>query len=148
MRDNYARFWKLYWKIGFRENMKPVLVREFTQNRTESLREMNDEEYNALCNSLEHSLGEDKKREIMQQNIRHQRSIALKLMQQLGLDTTDWQVVDSFCKQPKIAGKAFRYLSEEELQNLARQLRAIKKSGWSKTAAPEATAKIIQFTPR
>ncbi len=144
--ESYARFWKLYWKIGFREDMKPSLVRQFTQNRTESLREMTPQEYDNLCKSLEHSLGEDKKREIAQIEMKRWRSSALHLMQKLGLDTSDWQVVDSFCSQPKIAGKKFRQLTQDDLMKLVRQLRAIQKSGWNRQDTPHAN--VIQFTPR
>jgi hypothetical protein len=50
-------------------------------------------------------------------------------MQQLGIDTTDWNRVDAFCKDVRIAGKAFRHISIDELEALVVKLRAIKRKG-------------------
>lgn len=50
-------------------------------------------------------------------------------MQQLGIDTTDWNRVDRFCSDTRIAGKAFRHISIDELEALAVKLRTIARKG-------------------
>ena len=52
-------------------------------------------------------------------------SSALHQLQLYGVDTTDWNKVNAFCAQPRIAGKAFRDLDCEELEALTRKMRAI-----------------------
>ena len=58
---------------------------------------------------------------------RHKRSICLRLLQKIGVDTTEWNAVNSYCKSPKIAGKVFRDLSLDELDELSLKLRMILK---------------------
>lgn len=47
------------------------------------------------------------------------------LMQKMGIDTTDWAKINDFCRQPRIMGKEFRHITEEEHLGLQRKLRAI-----------------------
>jgi len=47
-------------------------------------------------------------------------------MTAIGLDTSEWANIDNFCRQPRIAGKFFRFLDYQELVALERKLRAIK----------------------
>lgn len=58
---------------------------------------------------------------------RQARSVCLKLMQQTGVDTTDWDTVNRFCMSPKIAGVEFRELDIEDLGRLSSKLRMILK---------------------
>ena len=53
----------------------------------------------------------------------------LKLMQKLGIDTTDWNRVNAFCQDGRIAGKQFRDITSEELEQLAKKLRSIERKG-------------------
>ena len=95
---------------------------QYTWNRTDSLREMTRREYNDCCNALEELSGqksEQKKR----------RSECLKLMQKLGIDTTDWTRINAFCEDARIAGKPFARLEGDELEALAVKLRAIGRKG-------------------
>ena len=57
------------------------------------------------------------------------RSLCLKLMQMLGIDTTDWTRINSFCNDGRIAGKVFARLTNEELDALATKLRSIQRKG-------------------
>lgn len=123
---NFGRFYALFGKLATggndRDEVKRSLVLQHTWNRTDSLREMTVSEYKSLCASLEVMTGE-------KEALRKARSLALKLMQQNGVDTTDWNRVNEFCRHPKIAGKDFRYLTMEELEALDRKLRMILKKG-------------------
>ncbi len=122
---NFGRFYAAFSRLpydGDREDMKKSIVMQYTWNRTDSLREMTREEYNACCGALEELSGlraEQKKR----------RSQCLHLMQRLGVDTGDWARVNDFCRNPRIAGKEFARLSVEDLEDLSRKLRAIGRNG-------------------
>ena len=78
---------------------------------------------------MERATGYDEVRRALRDELKHRRSIVLKLMQQLDIDTTDWGRVDAFCLEPRIAGKLFCKLSIEELEQLATKLRIIQRKG-------------------
>jgi len=122
---NYARFYAALNRLrcpGSREELKADVVSQYTGGRTEHVREMTRKEYDDCCAALE-ALAEDRFL------LRRERSVCLRLMQQIGVDTSDWSRVDGFCLHPRIAGKAFRRIRLEELEALERKLRAIKRKG-------------------
>ena len=108
---------------------KETLVEQYTNGRTTHLRETSMQEYNTMCNDMERVTGFDKHREAIHKELKRRRSVCLKLMQQLGVDTTDWARVDNFCLNSRLAGKPFRNISIEELEDLAVKLRTIKRKG-------------------
>lgn len=59
--------------------------------------------------------------------LRRKRSSVLHQMQLLGIDTADWNRVDNFCMDSRIAGKRFCLLDADELDALYRKLLAIKR---------------------
>lgn len=124
---NYARFYGLLKKLPGAD--KETLVYCTTCGRTTSLREMTSEEYDELCASMEELTG-------WKVQLKKARSVCLKLMQQLGVDTTDWARVDNFCLNSRLAGKPFRNISIEELEDLAVKLRTIKRKGGLKPQRP------------
>lgn len=129
---NFARFYASFNKLpyaGDREELKKSIVLQYTWNRTDSLREMTRKEYHACCTTLEKLCGADECREQQREELRRQRSVCLKLLQQLGLDTTDWARVNDFCRHPRIAGKPFARITDEELARLAVKLRSILRKG-------------------
>ena len=87
------------------------------------------EEYEVCCTALEKLSGQDEWRQKLREELRRKRSVCLKLMQQLGIDTTDWNRVNEFCNNPRIAGKPFVQVSTAELEQLAIKLRAIQRKG-------------------
>lgn len=128
---NYGRFFLLL-RRGFGpasaemgDDLRASLVSQYTEGRTTSLREMEPCEYDRMCRELEERVGPDPRVAEM----RRLRSVCLKLMQRLGIDTTDWARVNAFCQDGRIAGVAFRRLSGEELERLAVKLRLILKKG-------------------
>lgn len=125
----YGRFYSYLYKIpynGDREELKASLVMQYTHDRTDSLHEMTDEEYCSCCYDME-KLCEHKN--VYEYSVRQHRSRALHLMQQNGIDTTDWNRVNSFCKNPRIGNKEFYLLDIEELDDLILKLRAIMGKG-------------------
>lgn len=127
MSRNYARFYVLLNRLPTtdREELKAQLVSQFTGGRTESLREMTDKEYDALCDELQRQDANRRARELYRAELRRRRSAALHLMQKLGIDTTDWNRVDAYCQHPRLAGKEFRKLTADELEALSIKLRII-----------------------
>lgn len=126
--NNYSRFYALLNRMeGDKEDQKKLLVSQYTNGRTESLKEMRATEYRAMCNGLQRTL--DNKPNYTESQLRRKRSECLHLLQTIGVDTTDWKVVDLYVKDPRISGKAFYVHSYEDLDRLAKKLRAIKLKG-------------------
>ena len=130
---NYARFYCLLKKLPGAD--KETLVSSFTNGRTLHLHEMSAKEYATMCASLEEHTG---------WSVQKKRSLCLKLMQQAGIDTTDWQRIDDFCRHPRIAGKVFAKLTLADLDSLQTKLRAIMRKGGLKphTTREEQKSKI------
>ena len=124
---NYARFYTLLKKLPGAD--KETLVEQYTNGRTTHLHETTMQEYNTMCRDMEQVAGYDEFMSDIRRELRHKRSVCLKLMQQLGIDTTDWGRVNAFCEDARIVGKAFRHISIDELEVLAVKLRAIKRKG-------------------
>ena len=138
--DNYAAFYALLQRLPGsydRGRLKRDIVRQFTGGRTESLREMTRAEYNECCTALEQLTGQDEWRKKLREELRFRRSVCLKLMQKIGIDTTDWARVNDFCLNPRIAGKPFGRLDTEELEQLAVKLRSIERKGGLKVKETE-----------
>lgn len=131
---NYARFYALFKKMPGAD--KEMLVEQYTNGRTVHLHETSKQEYDAMCNDMEKMTGYDEFVEGIRKQLRQRRSVCLKLMQQLGVDTTDWARVDNFCLNSRLAGKPFRNISIEELEDLAVKLRTIKRKGGLKPQRP------------
>ncbi|MCX4259109.1 MAG: hypothetical protein OSJ34_05250 [Muribaculaceae bacterium] len=122
----YGRFWAAFRQLTLHadpEECRREFVRQFTNDRTDSLKEMRRGEYNTLCAAIE-GLNQDRN------ELRSRRSTVLKLLQELEVDTTDWAQINDFCRHPRIAGKEFGRLSVDELTDLAKKLRSIKRKGW------------------
>lgn len=126
---NYARFYTLLNRLpcGDRDELKRNLVLQYTNGRTDSLKEVTDREYNALCEELQNQVGGDKVRQIARENLRRNRSSVLHQLQKMGVNTTNWDAINNFCRHPRIAGKEFRNLTEDELQTLLIKLKMIQK---------------------
>ena len=123
--QNYQRFYASLNRLqdtGDKEELKETLVSSFTNGRTTSLREMSVKEYETMCISLEEQTG-------WKIELKKKRSLCLKLMQKAGIDTTDWQRINDFCRHPRIAGKVFAQLSLADLDSLQTKLRSIMRKG-------------------
>ncbi len=137
---NFGRFYSAFHRLtihGEPDEAKRQFVLQYTGGRTESLKEMSWKEYTNLCEALEGMNGGRDK-------LKRRRSIALKLMQELEVDTTDWAQINDFCRHPRIAGKPFGQLTIEELMELATKLRSIKRKGWQRKKSEQPKAE----TPR
>ena len=121
---SYGRFWRAWNRLSHRdsEEEKRLMVQNWTNGRTEHLSEMTQAEYDAACKELEAASGYDRE-------LKRRRSICLRLMQGLQIDTSDWQRVNDFCRNPRISGKPFGRLTTAELESLSVKLRAIARKG-------------------
>ena len=133
---NFARFYASFNRLpcaGDREDFKKSVVLQYTWDRTDSLREMTRKEYNECCTALEKMTG-------YKDELKKKRSVCLRLMQRIGVDTKDWARVNNFCEHPRIAGKPFARITADELDELQVKLRAIERKGGLKQeekAAPQ-----------
>lgn len=133
---NFGRFYSAFHRLtihGEPDEAKRQFVSQYTAGRTDSLKEMTRKEYTDLCIAIEGMNG-------TRNELRRRRSIALKLMQELEVDTTDWAQINDFCRHPRISGKAFGQLSIEELMELATKLRSIKRKGWQRKKSLQSKA--------
>lgn len=122
---NFARFYAVIKALDFymdREDMKKNLVHQYTNGRTDSLREMTRAEYDRCCADLERKVGG-------QDELRKERSKTLRLMQQMGVDTTDWGRVNLLCHDARIIGKDFYHITVDEHRELRRKLKSIERKG-------------------
>ena len=116
-RTNYAIFYALLKSMPGAS--KEDLVLQWTNGRTASLKEMSEREYSLMIRQLRQQVEnlEEKKKA---------RSAVLKQFQLYGIDTTDWDAVDRFCCNARIAGKPFRYLTIPELKSLRVKMLSIR----------------------
>ena len=116
-RTNYAAFYALLKSMPGAS--KEDLVLQWTNGRTSSLKEMSEREYTLMIRQLRQQVEnlEEKKKA---------RSAVLKQLQLYGIDTTDWDAVDRFCCNARIAGKPFRYLTIPELKSLRVKMLSIR----------------------
>lgn len=125
---NFSRFYAAFNRLAYsgpRDELKRSLVMQYTLGRTDSLREITRKEYEALCSELEKQVPA-KPRDVMARELKRKRSEVLHQMQLYGVDTSDWNIVDRFCLDKRIAGKRFRYIEYEELEALYKKLRAMR----------------------
>lgn len=124
---NYARFYALLKQLPGAD--KETLVEQYTGGRTTHLRQMTIKEYELMCSVMAQVAGYETRMAALSKELRRKRSICLRLMQQLGIDTTDWTRVDDFCCHPRIAKKPFRKISLDEFDEVIKKLRMIKRKG-------------------
>jgi hypothetical protein len=125
---NYAAFYSLLLRLPHydKEELKKNIVLQYTAGRTESLREMSTAEYAAALEGIKKAAAPN----IARQELRNRRSAVLCQMQLMGINTADWDAVDAFCLDKRIAGKRFCELDGGELEALQVKLRAIRRKGY------------------
>lgn len=123
------RLHMLYAKHGLGEERYRTLIGELTDGRTTSTKGLTYAEAQYLAGYI---TGANVKlrtsaEEMAIRSLKRQRSAVLKRMQQIGVDTTDWNRVNAFLRQPRIAGKPLYELDGGELDALIPKLESIKK---------------------
>lgn len=147
---NYARFYALLKRMpGNQDDLKEQLVLTYTGNRTASLKEITQSEYDAMCASMQQTLDGNIGAEEFKARIKSHRSKVLHWLQVIGIDTTDWDRVDAYCLDSRIAGKVFRKLTIPELDALVPKLKAIArkaKQDQAKKAKQYVTPEVLELT--
>ena len=117
---NYATFYVLVKRLPYAS--KEELVDAHTGGRTTSLKEMTCSEYERMIRTMRRDVEREEEK-------RKARSALLRLMQKYGVDTTDWDDINRFCRLKRIAGKEFGRLDIKELKSVAKKMRAILAKG-------------------
>lgn len=116
------RLHAIYRQRGIDDETKRSMLLELTDGRTGSTRELTAREALYLCGYLN---GQPQDTDTERTMLRRRRSGVLARMQRYGVDTTDWERVDAFCLNPRIAGKRFCHLGGGELLALTAKLEAM-----------------------
>lgn len=119
--SRYGRFYAILSNMPGAD--KDTMVYQFTNGRTIHLHQMLRSEYDVMCNEMERVAGYPARLQERRAALKKARSGVLHQMQVWGVDVTDWDKVNAFCEQKRIAGKGFRELSREELNKLNSKLR-------------------------
>ena len=117
----------IYGAHGIDDEQKKDILLRLPDGRTNTTKELTLKEGIYLCGYLNGAKSENRELTAGERELKKRRSAVLKRLQQIGVDTTDWGAVDAYCLSPRIAGKRFRYLDEEELIRLVPKLEAILK---------------------
>lgn len=144
------RFYALLGKLHLDDaaEMKRHMVLDISRGRTTHLHDLTAAEITLLLLSLERTVEQTRKQS--NERVKKARSLCLHFMQKLGIDTTDWNRVNAFCRDRRIAGKEFYPLTLPELEALARKLRAMMRNGPlkpSKAQDPESKTTLMMFRP-
>lgn len=96
---NYSRFYALCKAKGIDlEQYKDDLISQFTRGRTTSLKDMKDSEYDEMCDCIQSGRRQSESRDDYVLRRKKMRSAVLKRIQQLGVDTTDFDKVNAFAR--------------------------------------------------
>ena len=118
---SHGRFFALLKQIPYAT--KEELVWIHSHMRTESLStfaELDPRGYNEMVNQMQRIV-----EGISERDIKKLRSSILLRLQKHGVDTTNWNAVNKFLKQPRIAGKELYLMSITEMQELIKKLESI-----------------------
>jgi hypothetical protein len=121
---SHERFFSLLKQLPGAE--KESLVLQYSSMHTTSLRELYKrypEEYKRMIAAMQAEVNKQDKNDTVE--IKELRSAILHRIQKHGVDTTRWDNVNRFMRQPRIAGKMLYELSIEEMRALIPKLEAI-----------------------
>lgn len=118
-----------YRNNGLNEEQRRAMLMELTDGRTDSTKDLTYSEAQYLSGFLNGAaqMAQDVGRQLEENSMKRMRSAVLKRLQQIGIDTTDWDNVNAYLSSKKIAGKPLYNLSYEELQSLIPKLESIKR---------------------
>lgn len=113
----------LYAQYHLDEDTRRNLIYELTDGRTSSTAGLTYAEAQYLAGYITGAAGTT----LDDKALKRQRSAVLLRLQKIGIDTTDWNKVNAFLEDIRIAGKPFYKLGYEELTGLIPKLEAILK---------------------
>lgn len=118
-----------YRNNGLNEEQRRAMLYELTDGRTNSTKDLTYAEAQYLIGFLNGAaqMADNIGTQLEQKAMKRMRSAVLKRLQQIGIDTTDWDNVNAYLSSKKIAGKPLYNLDYNELQALIPKLESIKK---------------------
>ena len=118
-----------YRDNGLSEEQRRAMIYELTDGRTNSTKDLTYAAAQYLSGFLNGAaqMADNIGAELEKKAMKRMRSAVLKRLQQIGIDTTDWDKVNAFLSSKKIAGKPLYNLGYDELQALIPKLESIKK---------------------
>ena len=118
-----------YRNNGLNEEQRRAMLYELTDGRTNSTKDLTYAEAQYLSGFLNGAaqMADNIGTQLEQKAMKRMRSAVLKRLQQIGIDTTDWDSVNAYLSSKKIAGKPLYNLEYEELQALIPKLESIKR---------------------
>lgn len=120
---NFGKFYALLKQMpgSDMEQVKESLVWQFSGMRTYSLREMKAGEYEEMIRYMKGVI----ERKPDERVIKKLRSGILHRLQKHGINTTNWDDVNRFLLNPRIAGKMLFQMDVEEMRGLIGKLESI-----------------------
>lgn len=114
---------------------KEELVWEYSHKLTTSLAEFyktRPAQYKKMISDMQRTISQsakpdDKTKLIIDRELKKRRSAILLRLQKMGVDTTNWSIVNKFMRNPKIAGKTLGEMDSEEMEMLIPKLEAIMR---------------------
>lgn len=134
-KTSFARFYVLLSQMPGVD--KEDLVWQYSGLLTTSLRELYQKkplEYARMLNDMQRTIDDmNKKKPRSEQpaqswkttELKRLRSAVLHRLQRHGIDTTDWNLVNSFMRQPRIAGKTLGEMCIDELRAFIPKIESI-----------------------
>lgn len=128
----HARFYGLIAQMNGAD--KDELVWKYSHTLTTSLAEFYEKrpaDYQRMINDMQRIVDqtpyEAKGRTalIIERELKKRRSAILIRLQKLGIDTTNWNTVNKFMRNPKIAGKTLGEMDSDEMDMLIPKLESI-----------------------
>lgn len=128
MNKDIIKFWTLLAQMpGYDEKYKEVIkeawVLRFSDDKTESLTELYNRfpgRFKAMIKALYENIRQDHEKAV-----KSARSAILHRLQLYGVNTADWNAVNTFMCRPQIAGKELYKMTLDELQALIPKLESI-----------------------
>lgn len=128
----HARFYGLINQMQGAD--KDDLVWNYSHKLTTSLAEFLEKrpvDYQRMINDMQRTVdnmptdSKSKTAYIIERELKKRRSAILLRLQKIGIDTTDWKVVNKFMRNPKIAGKTLGEMDTDEMDLLIPKLESI-----------------------
>jgi len=128
----HARFYGLISQM--KGAYKDDLVWNYSHKLTTSLSEFLEKrpaDYQRMINDMQQTVdnmpidSKNKAAYIIERELKKRRSAILLRLQKMGIDTTDWKVVNKFMRNPKIAGKTLGEMDTDEMDLLIPKLESI-----------------------
>ncbi|PDS24669.1 hypothetical protein [Flavobacterium branchiophilum] len=134
----------LFSKLGIDVHQRKTRINAWTSGRTQSVKELQEEELKDLCESLSAEINLQKKH--IDDAKRLRRSTILKIATAEGIKApNDWDTFNDFMLHKSIVKKSLRLCSIEELDRVILQFRAIAQSNATSASKAGTKAYFKQF---